>query len=156
MDTYERAKKIAASYVGRRMYTCGEIEDRLRRKGIDAETAERVVSDFVGAGALNDRLYAEMYVSDAVSLGGKGVYRIKQELYKKRIARSIIDEVCANLEEETADALREYVESRRLYEGITSRYELEKLKARLARRGFSLREINECLSSYKFEFEDYR
>ncbi len=97
-----------------------------------------------------------MYVSDAVSLGVKGVYRIKQELYKKHIARSIIDEVCANLEEETADALREYVESRRLYEGITSRHELEKLKARLARRGFSLREINECLSNYKFKFEDYR
>lgn len=154
MDTYERAKKIAASYVGRRMYTCGEIEDRLRRKGIEKETAEQVVSDFAAAGLLNDKLYAEMYVSEAISLGGKGIYRIKQELYKKGIARSIIDTACADMEEDTADAIREYVESRRLYEGITSRRELEKLKARLARRGFSSREICECLSNYEFKFEN--
>ena len=154
MDTYEKAKKIAAGYVAARMYTCREIEDRLCRKGIEKDVAEQVVCDFAAAGILDDRLYAEAYVSEAVKLGGKGVFRIKQELYAKGIARSIIDDACSENEENTYAALCEYVESRRLYEGITTRRELEKLKARLARRGFSSSEIRECLSNYNFELED--
>ncbi len=154
MDTYEKAKKIAAGYVAARMYTCCEIEDRLCRKGVEKETAERLISELVSAGILDDRLYAKMYVGQAVSLGGKGVYRIKQELYKKGVARCIIDEACEGIEEDTFAAICEYVESRRLYEGINSRRELEKLKARLSRRGFSPSEIRECLSKYEFKFSD--
>lgn len=129
MNTYEKAKKTAANIVGYRMYTCREVEDKLRRKGFDAETAEQVVSEFAAAGILDDRAYAEAYAQDAVSLGGKGIYRIRQELYKKGIASSIIDAACSELKEQTCDTLREYVESRNLCDGITSRYELEKLKA---------------------------
>lgn len=154
MNTYEKAKKTAASIVGYRMYTCNEVEDKLRRKGFEAEIAEQVVSEFAAAGILDDRAYAEAYVQDAVNLGGKGVYRIRQELYKKGVAPSIIDAACCDIREQTCDALREYVESRNLCSGITSRYELEKLKARLARRGFSPSEIREVLSEYKFDFED--
>lgn len=154
MDTYEKAKKITAGYVAARMYTCREIEDRLCRKGIEKDIAAQVVSDFVAAGILDDIQYAKAYTAQAVKLGGKGAYRIKQELYAKGVARSIIDEVCCDIGEDTLAAVCEYVESRRLYEGITSRRDLEKLKARLARRGFSPSEIRECLDKYKFELED--
>ncbi len=154
MNTYEKAKRMAANIVGYRMYTCREVEDKLRRKGIDAETAEQVVSEFAAAGILDDRAYAEAYVYDAVSIGGKGAYRIKQELYKKGVAASIIETACSEIGEQTVDALREYVESRNLCDGITTRYELEKLKARLARRGFSPSEIRTVLSDYEFDFED--
>ena len=154
MNTYEKAKKAAASIIGYRMYTCHEVEDKLKRKGIDAETAERVVSEFAAAGILDDVAYAEAYVQAAVSIGGKGAYRIKQELYKKGVASSIIDAACSDIGEQTCDALREYAENRRLCENVTTRYELEKLKARLARRGFSPSEIRKVLSEYEFNFED--
>lgn len=154
MYTYEKAKKIAAGLVGSRMYTCREIEDRLRRRKIEPEVAEQVVADFAAAGILDDRAYAEAYVTQSVRLGAKGMYRIRQELYAKGVARSIIDSVCSESEEDTLSAVCEYVESRRLYEGITTRRDLEKLKARLARRGFSPSEVRECLSKYNFEFED--
>ena len=151
--TYEKAKKIAAGLVATRMYTCREIEDRLRRKKIDSEIAEKVVGDFVGAGILNDFEYAKLYIEEAVRLGGKGMYRIRQELYAKGVARAVIDDACDNCEEDTLAAICEYVESHRLCEGITTRKDLEKLKARLARRGFSSAEIRECLSNYEFTFE---
>lgn len=153
MDTYERAKKIAAGLIGYKMYTCHDIYDRLRRKGIDGGVAEQVVSDFAAAGILDDEAYAEAYVSEAVRLSGKGAYRIKQELYQKGIARSIIDNACSGIEEETFAALCEYVESRHLCDGITTRRELEKLKARLARRGFSPSEIRRCLDEYDIQLE---
>ena len=137
------------------MYTCREIEDRLIKKKIDRETAERVVCEFAAAGALDDKAYAEAYVEESVKLGGKGLYRIKQELMRKGVAKSIIDKACDNAEgADTYAALCDYVESRRLYEGITSRRELERLKARLARRGYSFSEIRRCLDNYDFDFED--
>ena len=151
--TYEKAKKIAAGLIATRMYTCKEIEDRLRRKKIDPDTAEKVVEEFVCAGILNDFEYAKMYISEAVRLAGKGMYRIKQELYAKGIARSVIDSACDESEEDTLAAICEYVESHGLCEEITTRRELEKLKARLARRGFSSAEIRECLSRYEFTLE---
>ncbi len=153
----EKAKKIAAGIIGYRMYTCREVYDKLLKKGIDKETAEAVVGEFQRAGALDDRAYALAYATDSVNLAGKGIYRIKQELYKKGVARSVIDEACDSLTENTLAALCEYVESRNLCDGIKTRYDLEKLKARLARRGYSPAEIKECLSRYTFEFkeEDY-
>lgn len=152
---YDKAKRIAANLIGFRMYTCREIEERLLRKKIDRETAERVVCEFAAAGALDDRAYAEAYVEESVKLGGKGMYRIKQELYKKGVAKSIVESVCADTDEDsTYSALCEYVESRRLCDGVTSRKELEKLKARLARRGYSYSEIRKCLDEYDFTFDD--
>ena len=154
MYNFEKAKKIAAGYIGARMYTCREIEDRLIRKGIDKETAESVVSVFAENGILDDREYARLYVSEAVRLGCKGMFRIKKELYLKGVASSIVESVCAETEEDTYSALKEYVESRSLCKNITSRKELEKLKAKLARRGYSLSEINKCISEYEIHFED--
>ncbi len=152
---YDKAKRIAANLIGYKMYPCREIEDRLIKKKIDRDTAERVVCEFAAAGALDDKAYAEAYIEESVKLGGKGLYRIRQELMRKGVAKSIIDKACDNAEDaDTYSALCEYVESRRLYEGITSRRELEKLKARLARRGYSFSEIRRCLDNYDFDFED--
>lgn len=150
----EKAKKIAAGIIGYRMYTCREVYDKLLKKGIDSEVAQEVVGEFQSAGVLDDRTYALAYATDSVNLNGKGIYRIRQELYKKGIARSIIDEVCETLAENTFASLCEYVESRNLCDGINTRYDLEKLKARLARRGYSPSEIRECLRQYTFDFKE--
>lgn len=154
MEEYERAKKAAASLVASRMYTCREVEDRLIRKKFSRKTAEQVVAEFVAAGVLNDREYAISYAADAVRLGCKGIYRIKQELYAKGVARSLADIACDEVKNETFDALCSYVRDRNLCEGITTRNDLEKLKAKLARRGYSSAEIRDCLDEYEFNLTD--
>lgn len=154
MDAFDRAVKVAAGYVSGRMYTCKELEDKLVRKKFDREIAERVVSEYVAAGILDDREYARLYVSEAIRLCGKGMYRIKQELFRKGVASSIIDEVCKETDEDTYEALCEYVDARGLFDNVTSRRELEKLKARLVRRGFSLSEIRRCVDEHEIHFTD--
>ena len=154
MDDFERALKVAGAYVGARMLTCKELEDRLIRKKFDKNIAERVVSEYVAAGVLDVREYAKLYVSEAVRLSGKGMYRIKQELFRKGIALSIIDEVIKDNDEDTYKALFDYVESHRLLENITSRKELEKVHARLLRRGFSLWEIKKCIEEFNVSIEE--
>ena len=39
MEEYDRAKRAAASLVSSRMYTCREVEERLRRKKISRDVA---------------------------------------------------------------------------------------------------------------------
>lgn len=149
-----KARGSAAAMLGRKMLTCHELFDRLCKKGFDKETAEKVVSEFVEAGYLNDLRYAEMYIADSASLGAKGMFRIRRELMQKGISASVIEAAADEAEPDTESALRDYIEQRSLCSRVHSRRELENLKARLVRRGYSLYEINGVLSDYEFCFDD--
>lgn len=156
MDERERARRLASNLVGARMYTCREICDRLVRKNISKDVAEEIVNEFLQAGVLDDRLYAQFYMEDALRLKAKGMYRIRQELMQKGVSRSIIDAVAEEMAEEvdSKEALRAYLEPRLDAGDIRSRRDLEKLKAKLVRRGYSMQDINACLASYEFSFDD--
>lgn len=140
----EKAKKIAASLLSYKSYTCQEIYQRLVRKGIDTETAELTVAEFVKAGILNDAEYARMYIHDALVLGMKGLFRIKQELRAKGVALSVIDRAAEEVDVDTEEMLESYARIRFGDKEFFDWRELEKAKAHLARRGFSLSEINKC------------
>ncbi len=154
MDMEKKARNTVMGLLANRMYTCREIYDRLCRKGFEKELAEKTVAEFMAAGYLNDRHYAQLYVEDESRLGAKGRFRIRQELMRKGVSSAIIDEVMEESEVDTEVYLKEYIETRNLCDGIQTRRDLERLKARLARRGYSLGEINRSLAEYTFHFEE--
>lgn len=154
MDVLARAQNAAISMLGRKMLTCRELCDRLLRKGYDKEIAERVVEQFLSVGYLDDRRYAELYLADSVNLGAKGMYRIRQELLRKGVSVSVIDDVMKETEVDTKCALMQYIEERQLLRSVHSRKDLEKLTARLVRRGYSLSEIRDCLEKMEFTIEE--
>ncbi len=158
MDVLVRAQNTAMGMLGRRMLTCRELYDRLLKKGYETEVAETVVEQFLSVGYLDDRRYAELYLTDSVNLAAKGLYRIKRELLQKGISGTVLDEVLENTEVDTKEALMKYLEERNLLRDVHSRKDLERLKARLVRRGYSLSEIRECLEKMDFtitEEEEY-
>ena len=154
MDVLVRAQNAAIGMLGRRMLTCRELCDRLCRKGYDKDVAETVVEQFLSVGYLDDRRYIELYLADGVNLNAKGIYRIKQELLQKGVSGTLIDEVLETAEFDTKEALLRYIEERQLLQGVHSRKDLEKLKARLVRRGYSLFEIRDCLEKIDFELKE--
>lgn len=154
MDMLKKARNTAAGLLANKMYTCREIYDRLCRKGFEKDLAEQVVGEFVKAGYLDDRRYATMYIADEANLAAKGKFRIRQELIRKGVASSVIEEAMTEAEVNTEACLREYISQRSLCDNIHSRKDLQRLKARLARRGYSLGEINRCLGEYTFHFEE--
>lgn len=154
MEEMERAEKAAVTMLAGRMLTCREVFDRLRRKGYSVSVSETVVEKFLEAGYLDDARYAELYICDAVNPGAKGLYRIRQELLQKGISASVIQEAIDNTEADVMAALKQYVEEHHLFEGVMERRELEKRKARLVRRGYSLREIQQCLEDCSFSVEE--
>lgn len=153
-EAVRKAKNYAARFLGSRMYTAREIFDRLRRKGYDSAAAEEAVTQLIEQGAINDRLYAEFYITDAVNIGYKGMYRIRQELMRKGVAGGVIDRAAENADVDCAAALAEFVRQKLAHTEIETRREYEKFRTMLARRGYSLGEIREALSEYEFEFKE--
>lgn len=138
----EAAKKVAAKLISYKMYTCSEVFKRLVQKGCDSETAEMVVAEFCRAGILNDEEYAKMYIHDALLISMKGMFRIRQELLAKGIASAVIERAIAESEVNADDQLEQYAELK-FGDKVFSEYrEIEKAKAHLARRGFSISDIN--------------
>lgn len=154
MDNLLKGKKLAMRFLAAKMYTSREIFDRLRRKGYSTEEAEEIVSELICEGLLDDVRYAEFYIADSINIGYKGIYRIKQELLRKGVAGSIIDRAISNAEIDSRDALREFVNRRLSVTEIETRKDYERFRTMLARRGYSLGEINEVLSEYDFDLKD--
>ncbi|HIV86258.1 MAG TPA: recombination regulator RecX [Candidatus Monoglobus merdigallinarum] len=153
MDDLTRGKKMALRLLAARMYTAEEVADRLVRKGIGRMAAEEVVSELVSGGIIDDKYYAECYINDAVKIGRKGSYRIRQELLRKGLPKAVIDRAFDEADVDFYAALREYVSDKLSVTDISSRRDYERFRAMLARRGYTLDEIRSVLDEYEFDFE---
>ena len=142
-----RAKNYAAYCLGRKAMTETELYDKLCQKGYEEYAAE-IVSEFKRAGVLNDKDYAYMYISDGVNINFKGLYRLREELLKKGVDKEIIDSVSEEFYEASYNSLLSFVRSHYGEEEGMDRKSLEKLKARLLRRGYSYSEIRECFDEF--------
>ncbi len=138
------AKKIAAKLISYKMYSCEEVCRKLVSKGCDKDTAEQTVAEFVAAGILNDMEYAKAYIHDAMLIGLKGIFRIRQELLSKGVAASVIDKAIQDTEIDAEDQLRSYVELRFGDKVFEDYKDIEKAKAHLVRRGYGISDINRC------------
>lgn len=143
---FERGKRYALNVLSLRMYTSGEIFDRLIKKGADEETAQSVVSALIKDGILDDRQYAIYYAHDKSRLSGYGAYRIKCELIKKGIAVSIIEDALNSEEIDFKESITEYTKMKFGENIEVSPKEMNRIKGHLARRGYSFGEISDCLS----------
>ena len=144
--TLDRAKTYAMNALASRMYTAKEMRDKLVRKGVDIEAIDEIIAALTAEKFINDELYAESYVIDGVNLKGKGLYRIRQELRVKGVAAGVIEDAVKRAEEniDTGESLRAVVEQRLGDTKFHSYKELEKFKAKLMYRGYSIGEIREC------------
>lgn len=139
-----KAKTIAAKIISYKMYTCREVYKKLIQKGCNEEIAEQTVAQFCKANILNDEEYAKAYIHDAALIGFKGMFRIKQELMAKGVATSVIERAAALSKVDMEEQLQNYVELRFGDKHFYDRKEVEKAKAHLVRKGYSISDINRC------------
>ena len=133
MDARDRAIR----YLYARMCTCQQMKDYLKRKGHDAEEVDPLVDELMEYGYLDDLKYAQLFI-EAGFEKGRGLDRIRRELRQKGVDGETIEQAENSIEHmpdelETALGIAE-----RFLENIDrsqmDRKEIEKLKARLARR----------------------
>ncbi len=138
-----RAFNKAADLLSRRDHSTCELLQKLRQKGFDAEAAQEAADRMQELGYLDDRRFAETYAAELAQSKGFGIRRIATELFRKGIARDIIDEVLGTLElpEDGLQALirRKYARSLSTEQGVRRTFNA------LVRMGYAPDEIREAL-----------
>lgn len=149
---YEEELSKAKSYVyrilARRMYTTKEIRDKLVERGYVGEIIREVIATLERYGYLNDRTYAEEWVRSRMQAKPKGKIALRQELARKGIEKSIIEDVLSQAFDESSemdmalDLARRKVRS---YSDDDPAAAKRKLQSFLLRRGFDFETVKDAI-----------
>lgn len=150
-----RVRVAAYHYLSYKPRTMYEVRQYLLQKKENEKQIESVIADLVKKGYINDQQYAIQWTKDKRKLKGWGHFRLKQELERKGIAASWIQEALAEDKEE---------EYRRASEKAVKRYQRlcnepwikieRKLGTYLLREGFSSESIYRILSDLRSSLRD--
>ena len=139
MDTtvYIKAQDTAVRYLGYKMRTRREVENKLREAQYPDGLIERVIDFLIKYDDINDELYCKKYIKETLKLRPKGIFLIKQELKARGVKEEIIDEAL-NEAEIDEEALAQGLLVKK-YEDFAAmdKKELAKVYAFLQRKGFS-------------------
>lgn len=137
-DPESVARKILLDALTGRACTRKELADKLAKKEVPAELAERLLDRFTEVGLIDDAAFAQQWISSRQP--GKGLARraLAQELRRKGVddetAREALDEIDPADEEEAARRLvRRKLRSVR---GLDRRVATRRLVGMLARKGY--------------------
>lgn len=127
-------------YLNRKMYTRGELFQKLARDGFSREEIEEALQFLEERGYLNDEEFVKIYVETRRRLNPRGLQAIKDELRRKGISHELLDSLREFFprEEEVKDArglIREWSGEGK---------EKEDINNRLLRRGFSWEVVEEA------------
>ena len=130
-------REKAVSMLSARMLSAGQLNEKLMAKGATERQAAEIVAWALEIGLLNDEEYAKALVRH-YQARGYGVYKIKDELYRRQIPRRCWEEALAELEdpEEIIDAFLA-----KKVQDPQDRKQIKKASNALVRRGFSWRQV---------------
>jgi regulatory protein len=146
----DKARKYAMNALGRRALSCGELADRIKRRGHSQAVADRVVEELIERGYLDDLAYARAVIRSERARKPAGPSLLRAKLFKKRVGRSVIDRAIAEADADydQIDAARALAE-RRLRTAAMQKADAETRKRRLwgllARRGFNVDTIRSAM-----------
>ena len=147
----ESAKKRALALLEKRDYSRKMLLDKLTEKGASPEAAAEVCDWLCDLGVVNDERFAALVVRHYAAKGF-GERRIREELYRRGIAREFWDEAMAEAPESDDTVHRLLSQKLRGWDGDPSL--LQRAQGYLLRRGYSWEEIRSALERYQSENED--
>lgn len=137
----------AVNLLSVRAMSAGQLNEKLMAKGATERQAAETVAWAVDIGLVNDAEYAKALVRH-YQAKGYGLYKIKNELYHRRVPRLYWEDALAELDdaEEAIDAFL----AKKLRDP-EDRKECKKASDALARRGFSWSEIAAGIERRKYQ-----
>ena len=159
-EELSKAKNYVYRILARRMYTNKEIRDKLVERGYLGKIIEDVIATLERYGYLNDRTYAEEWIRSRMRSKPKGKIAIRQELARKGVERSIIEDALSQEFDESREKdmvlelARRKVKSYKRDEPVAVR---RKLYSFLLRRGFDYETVkyavNQVMDTEDLELE---
>ena len=138
-------REKAAALLSRQMLSAGQLRERLSRKGAPEDRVEETVEWAERIGLVNDRTYAAALVKHCRQKG-YGLYKIRDELYRRRVPRDLWEEALAELED-PGEIIDRFLEKKLL--DPEDPKQIRKASDALARRGFSWHEVSEGIQRAK-------
>lgn len=140
----DKLYNLTLRYIALRPRSRWEIEFYLERKKTSPALAESILNKLSVVGLIDDKKFAEAFVSDRRLLRPTSRRKLVNELRKKHVAGDIIEEAVGTDQEEEQTALQAIIESKRRQ----SKYRDDlKLMQYLARQGFNYGDIKAALQS---------
>ncbi|EEG78511.1 regulatory protein RecX [Dethiobacter alkaliphilus] len=133
--TLKRARGIAFKMLGFRARTCHQVRAALLKKGAPEALAAEVIDELLEAGYLNDREFAQNYLSVRLEQKAHGrryyLAKLCQAGVDTQLAKEVLEEVYTKHQEEE--------QAIRFVERLRQRGETcpQKILRKLANRGFS-------------------
>jgi len=146
----DSAKTRALRILGNRDISTHEMEKRLIEKGESEETAQETVAWLVQIGYIDDSKYATQIVRH-YSAKGYGVFRIKDELYRRGVPRDLWDDALGDIPDMSETAMEFLAKKLR---GSRDKADLRRAADALCRRGFSYEEAGAAVSRYLEALEE--
>jgi len=158
-DPVDVARQICLHQLEHAPRTRAELAATLRRKGIDDDVAEQVLSRFAEVGMIDDALFAQLWVTSRHRGKGLAGRALSQELRRKGVADETAAEAVATIDrdQELATA-RELVDRKlRSTAGLATDARVRRLAGMLARKGYpagtAFRVVREALAAEGEEAE---
>ena len=142
IDEVGRAYESAMRFLSYRPRSKSEVVQRLRKKDFPEPAIDAALERLARVGLLDDRAFAEYWISNREQFKPRGRYALRHELRQKGVASDIIDGLLEELDE-TENAYRAAMRRLSTWERLDSEAAQRKLSAYLQRRGFGYDVIQE-------------
>lgn len=106
---------------------------------------EVIIERLMNKGYVNDRKFAEYYVENRFTKKGISRRRLEQELIKKGVTKSIIEEVLADSERNDEAEIKKIIARKR------EKYTEDKLINYLCRQGFSYQQVQNLVHEFEMD-----
>jgi regulatory protein len=158
-DPVDVARQICLHQLEHAPRTRAELAAVLRRKGIEDDVAEQVLSRFAEVGMIDDALFAQMWVTSRHRGRGLAGRALTHELRRKGVAEEAVAEAVATLDPEVELATARALVDRKLAStrGLATDARVRRLAGMLARKGYpagtAFRVVKEALAAEGEEAE---
>ena len=144
-------REKAVSLLTGRLMSTGTLREKLLAKGGTEAQVQEILDWAERIGLLNDEEYAKALVRH-YQTKGYGIYKIKDELYRRQVPREYWEEALAGLEEPT-DSIRRFLE--RKLTDPQDRKQVKKVSDALIRRGFTWSQVSGAIESFRRDCDEF-
>jgi regulatory protein len=149
-------RQAVLRFLSYRPRTVQEVKQYMERKQFAEEAARQVIEEMKRLGYLNDRQYAHEWVKQRKQNKGYGSLRLRQELMKKGIDPSYIDEALVEVSEEEERQLAMRIAERRYLRICDDPWPKveRRLGQYLLRQGYSISLVRSILNRFRQRHEE--
>lgn len=151
-EQQQAAREAVYQLLKFRPQSVGEVQQKLKRKGYDAQVIDETITWALSSGLLDDEKFAELWVYDRLVRRSMGAQRLKMELRFKGVSQDNIDHALSTVEADEQEMIRDLIEQRLpMYHGLEHEKRQRRMVSFLVNRGFSYGDIFSVLKTIKFD-----